>query len=83
VIFDTHATMATAPALEARGLPFVPVHPTSWAQSNSMIYTGFSFILMSSIAVGLRFYTRQYIVRSIGWDDWTILVALVGFFNPL
>ena len=29
------------------------------------------------IVVCLRFYVRMRVVRAIGWDDWTILVALV------
>lgn len=30
------------------------------------------------IAIALRFYTRIFIVRRIGKDDWTILVSLVS-----
>jgi hypothetical protein len=30
------------------------------------------------IAVGLRIYTRSRILRSMGWDDYTMILALVS-----
>ena len=34
-------------------------------------------LTLSIIVVGLRFATRIWIVKKLGWDDWTILFALV------
>ena len=34
-------------------------------------------LTISVIVVALRFATRIWIVRKLGWDDWTILFALV------
>ena len=36
-----------------------------------------AFIAVSSTAVILRLYTRQFVVRNIGLDDITIAVAVV------
>ena len=35
------------------------------------------------ISVALRFWVRGRLVKAIGWDDWTILLALVCSFPPL
>ncbi|KAL8710303.1 MAG: hypothetical protein Q9220_005073 [cf. Caloplaca sp. 1 TL-2023] len=35
------------------------------------------FYALSVISVALRFYTRIFISKCIGWDDWTILIAVV------
>ena len=32
---------------------------------------------LAIIVVSLRFYTRAFIVRRIGWDDWIMLLATV------
>ncbi|CAK7214074.1 hypothetical protein SCUCBS95973_002023 [Sporothrix curviconia] len=42
-----------------------------------LISTAISFTIASSLVVILRLYTRQAIVRSIGIDDYTMLVAAI------
>lgn len=37
-----------------------------------------TFLALSCIVVGLRVWTRTRIVRCWGWDDWFILLTLVG-----
>lgn len=46
--------------------------------SNENITTaiGAVMIVLSVIAVSLRFYTRFSLKTGFGWDDWSILVAL-------
>lgn len=34
--------------------------------------------VLASIVVALRIVTRTWIIRSVGWDDWTILFATFG-----
>lgn len=36
-----------------------------------------TMVVISTIMVGLRFYAR-FRIKSIGWDDWTMLLAQVG-----
>lgn len=35
------------------------------------------FLVVSSIFVALRLYTRLFLTKSARWDDWTIVLALV------
>ncbi|KUJ17169.1 uncharacterized protein LY89DRAFT_73041 [Mollisia scopiformis] len=37
------------------------------------------FLALSTIAIGLRCYTRTFIVKSFGLDDWSALIAWVFF----
>ena len=37
---------------------------------------------ISGIVAGLRFATRTWIVKSFGWDDYTMLFAIVRLSNP-
>ncbi|OIW30360.1 hypothetical protein CONLIGDRAFT_366305 [Coniochaeta ligniaria NRRL 30616] len=37
--------------------------------------------IIAALFVGLRFYTRRFLVRILGWEDWVILVSL--FFSLL
>lgn len=47
-------------------------------QSTSIrIYTA-ALTSFTIIIVALRFMVRKWITKIIGWDDWTILLALVG-----
>ena len=34
-------------------------------------------LVLSCIIVGLRMYTRLFILKAARWDDWTIVLALV------
>jgi hypothetical protein len=36
-----------------------------------------SQVVLGTVLVALRMYTRQYIVRNVGWDDVLMLVNLV------
>jgi hypothetical protein len=33
--------------------------------------------VLSTLFLGLRMYTRKFLVRNFGWDDWWILLAWV------
>ena len=44
------------------------------------IYTGI-LIAFIILIVLLRLMVRKWITKIVGWDDWTILLALVGFFS--
>jgi hypothetical protein len=37
-----------------------------------------TFLALSCIVVGLRVWTRTRIIRCWGWDDWFMLLTLVG-----
>ena len=41
------------------------------------VYTG-TLIAFTIVIVLLRLVVRKWITKIIGWDDWTILLALVG-----
>jgi hypothetical protein len=34
-------------------------------------------IVLSAIFIGLRFYTRQFIKATLGWDDYTLMATWV------
>lgn len=36
-------------------------------------------VVLGTFLVALRMYTRQYIVRNVGWDDVLMLVNLVSY----
>lgn len=36
---------------------------------------------LTSIVVPLRFFVRASVVKSVGWDDWTILAAAVSIWQ--
>ena len=38
-----------------------------------------SFLVLNTIAVGLRLFSRGYIARATGADDWAMVVAFVWF----
>ena len=42
-----------------------------------------AMLSFATIFVSLRFLVRIYIVKSVWWDDWTILFALVRFMRSL
>lgn len=48
-----------------------------------IIVTTVLVTVLANIVVGLRMVTRKWITKSVGWDDWTIVAALVSrSFNP-
>ena len=36
--------------------------------------------IIALILVGLRMYVRTKIIRAVGCDDWTIILAMVSYF---
>lgn len=40
-------------------------------------------VALTAIIVAIRFAVRIFVVKEIGWDDWTILLALVRFTQML
>ena len=43
-----------------------------------MVVNAVIFILLATFAVAIRFYARKKKSLAFQWDDWTILIALVG-----
>jgi hypothetical protein len=35
-------------------------------------------VIISSVFIALRIYTRYYIIRSLGWDDYMMVINLVS-----
>ena len=35
--------------------------------------------ILAIVVVGLRLATRKWVVKNIGWDDWTMLAAIVRY----
>ena len=48
-------------------------------RNNAMIGVASACLALSWIVVSLRVYVRGIMIRSFGWDDWLILVALLFF----
>lgn len=38
---------------------------------------------LATLTVGLRFYTRIFLIKQLGWDDYCVLFALVCWFKAL
>lgn len=51
------------------------MQPATWAIS-------IPFIVITGITCLLRFYSRLYISKSFGADDWFMVAASVGVHNP-
>jgi len=49
----------------------------------TVIAVAIVFASLSAIVVSLRLYTRQFILRAAGADDWTMLAATVCMSQPL
>lgn len=47
-------------------------------RQGGIIITTFLVTVLASIVVALRMATRIWIVRNVGWDDYTILFATIG-----
>jgi hypothetical protein len=47
------------------------------SQANSVVVIAIAFLTASWVAVLLRFWTRGKLVRSLGWDDWTMGITIV------
>ena len=46
--------------------------------SGGLLATTILVTVISVVLVALRFATRIWIVKRVGWDDWTILFACLG-----
>ena len=46
--------------------------------SGGLLGTTILVTVISIVIVALRFATRIWIVKRVGWDDWTILFACLG-----
>ena len=49
----------------------------SSTQESPIIAIWVVMTMLAAITAGLRFYTRQSILRILGMEDWLILVAMV------
>ncbi len=47
-------------------------------RQGGILATTFIVTILASVAVTLRMATRKWIIRSVGWDDYTILFAAFG-----
>jgi hypothetical protein len=75
--------------LESSGLPNMPlekdpnVPPQAGSRQGSLIGLQVFFIVIALIVYGLRIYTRRFILRSLGNDDYIMGVALVRIYLSL
>lgn len=51
-------------------------------RQNLMIGVSIAMTMVSLACVGLRVYTRAFIVRNMGAEDWTIVAAAVSSLQP-
>jgi hypothetical protein len=58
--------------------PFIPVKyiPSLYANSNVIVCAVLLFFCF--ITVALRFFTRIFIIRNVGWDDILVSLSLVS-----
>jgi len=67
-------------ASSSGGLGNLPIHTLGEEERRQNVMVGIS-ITMTMIAlacVGLRVYTRAFIVRNMGLEDWTMICAAVS-----
>lgn len=55
-----------------------PPHNGDENRQGGILATTFIVTIIACMAVALRMGTRMWIVRSVGWDDYTILLAAFG-----
>ena len=58
--------------------PSQPPPGGNQSQTKALMGMTIAMLSFSTIFVSLRFLVRIYVVKSVWWDDWTILFALVG-----
>ena len=63
--------------------PSQPPPGGNQSQNKALMGVTIAMLSFSTIFVSLRFLVRIYVVKSIWWDDWTILLALVSFMRSL
>lgn len=42
-----------------------------------LLQVGIAFLAITWVTMALRAYTRIFLIRSFGWDDWTMLLTMV------
>lgn len=52
-------------------------------QAPAIIIAGSITVAVATLFVVLRFIVRIWIVKAVGWDDWTILFAIVCSTIPI
>jgi hypothetical protein len=58
-------------------LPTVPIKHVLRSHANAVISVSALLLGFAVIAVGLRFYTRTFLIRNVGYDDVMALASLV------
>lgn len=54
--------------------------PKTWpTHAGALIAISVAFMTITIFCTSLRFFVRGYMIKSLGWDDWLILVALASF----
>ncbi|KAH8664664.1 hypothetical protein BX600DRAFT_498408 [Xylariales sp. PMI_506] len=48
------------------------------AENYALVFTSFFFVTLALVVVGLRVYTRGFILRRMGTDDYFMVVAMLG-----
>lgn len=47
-------------------------------RQGGILATTFVVTILATIVVSMRMATRIWVVKNVGWDDWTIIAATVG-----
>lgn len=54
--------------------------PKTWpTHAAALVAISVAFMTITIFCTSLRFFVRGYMIKSLGWDDWLILVALASF----
>jgi hypothetical protein len=65
-------------------LPGAPVHKKKMtfgtARGREALSVSIAFTTLATVFTFIRIYTRTFLVKQMGADDWTIIVALVSLF---
>ena len=57
----------------------LPPHNGDESRQGGILATTFVVTILATLVVASRLATRIWLVRSVGWDDYTILLATFGF----
>ena len=52
--------------------------PPNESRGSDLITTNWITVSVASLVVFLRIYSRAFLRKVAGWDDWTIVIALVS-----
>lgn len=54
--------------------------PRTWPNhAEALTAISIAFMTITIFCTSLRFFVRGYMIKSLGWDDWLILVSLLSF----